>query len=179
MACGATLKRSHEFDSLHSPGSPKRRKYVMPISTPPAKQTKSQFFDASPKLTSEQIASRISMELKRMHRRRQLHYQGQDNVENQNSPQPSTSEQPACIGFDSSLHSNQNFTSPKKDIPLFTFRQVSMICDRMIKDREEQIQVQYDSILASKLAEQYEAFLRFNHDQLQKRFGDAPMSYVS
>jgi len=25
MACGATLKRSHEFDSLHSPGrSPKR-----------------------------------------------------------------------------------------------------------------------------------------------------------
>ncbi|ESP02551.1 hypothetical protein LOTGIDRAFT_205086 [Lottia gigantea] len=178
MACGATLKRTSEFDSLHSPGqgSPKRRRYVMPIqsTTSPAKQaiTKSLFADALPKLTTEQIATRITQELKRMQHRRQIHYH--DANESSSSPQPSL-DQSTNLNFDPTQISSPT----KKDVAIFTFRQVSMICDRMIKDREEQIQVQYDNILTSKLAEQYESFLKFNHDQLQKRYGDAPMSYVS
>uniref|UniRef100_A0A8W8J5M1 Akirin 2 n=1 Tax=Magallana gigas TaxID=29159 RepID=A0A8W8J5M1_MAGGI len=67
----------------------------------------------------------------------------------------------------------------QKDIPIFTFRQVSMICERMLKDREDQVRQEYNSVLTCKLAEQYEAFLKFNHDQIHRRFGDTPVSYVS
>lgn len=60
MACGATLKRSLEFDPLHSPGqtTPKRRR-CMPMtlspSTPPTKCHQinpSPFGEVGPKLTS-------------------------------------------------------------------------------------------------------------------------------
>ena len=60
MACGATMKRSLEFDPVHSPGqtTPKRRR-CMPMtlspSTPPTKQHQlhpSPFGEVSPKLSS-------------------------------------------------------------------------------------------------------------------------------
>ena len=58
MACGATLKRSLDFDPLHSPGqtTPKRRR-CMPMtlspSTPPTKNAQSSpFNDVIPKLSS-------------------------------------------------------------------------------------------------------------------------------
>lgn len=60
MACGATLKRSLEFDPLHSPSqtTPKRRR-CMPMtlspSTPPTKQHQIQpspFGEVGPKLSS-------------------------------------------------------------------------------------------------------------------------------
>lgn len=60
MACGATLKRSLDFDPLHSPGqtTPKRRR-CMPMtlspSTPPTKQHQIQpspFGEVGPKLSS-------------------------------------------------------------------------------------------------------------------------------
>lgn len=54
--------------------------------------------------------------------------------------------------------------------------QVSMICERMLKERETEIREEYDRVLTYKLAEQYDAFVKFTHDQLQKRFSsnDAP-----
>jgi hypothetical protein len=68
----------------------------------------------------------------------------------------------------------------KRDIPLFTFKQVSLICERMLKERESHIREEYNSVLTCKMAEQYEAFLKFNHDQIQKRFsGETVASYVS
>ena len=42
----------------------------------------------------------------------------------------------------------------KKDVPLFTFRHVGMVCERMLKDREEQIREEYDKVLTCKLAGQ-------------------------
>ncbi|XP_067676053.1 akirin-2-like [Haliotis asinina] len=187
MACGATLKRSHDFDPLHSPGqgTPKRRR-CMPMtlspSTPPTKAHQlnpSPFADVTPKYTSEQIAASISLEIKKMQRRRQLQYPGSTSPPHPSMDMPSTSgmESPTSANSQSSLY---NALSPsKKDVPLFTFRQVSMICERMVKDREDQIREEYNSVLTNKVAEQYEAFLKFNHDQLRRRFGDAPMSYVS
>ena len=50
------------------------------------------------------------------------------------------------------------------------YRQVTHICERMVKERTEQLCDEYDKVLASKLAEQYEAFLKFNHDQIQRQF---------
>jgi len=54
-----------------------------------------------------------------------------------------------------------------------------MLCERLLKEREEQIKEEYDKTLTCKLAEQYEAFLKFNHDQLHRRFGETAASYVS
>lgn len=47
---------------------------------------------------------------------------------------------------------------------------MSLICERMLKERETEIREEYDRVLTSKLAEQYDAFVKFTQDQLQKRF---------
>lgn len=40
----------------------------------------------------------------------------------------------------------------------------------MIKEREGQIKEEYDRVLSTKLAEQYDAFVKFTYDQIQRRF---------
>lgn len=40
----------------------------------------------------------------------------------------------------------------------------------MLKERETEIREEYNRVLTLKLAEQYDAFVKFTHDQLQKRF---------
>lgn len=45
-----------------------------------------------------------------------------------------------------------------------------MICERMLKEREEKLREQYDSVLTNKLAEQYDAFVKFTYDQIQRRW---------
>lgn len=157
---------------------------TMSPSTAPAKvQQPSPFTEATPKISSEQIAAQISAEIKRMHRRKQLQFPGQSTSPS-SSPPPCTSSQDAQLGmFDNRSTSPSAFfnaLSPsKKEMPLFTFKQVSMVCERMIKEREEHMRHQYDQVLTCKLAEQYEAFLKFNHDQLHRRFNEAAASYVS
>ena len=47
---------------------------------------------------------------------------------------------------------------------------MTALCERMVKDRTDQLREEYDKVLANKLAEQYEAFLKFNHDQIQTHF---------
>lgn len=63
--------------------------------------------------------------------------------------------------------------------PLFNFKQVSLICERLVREREEALREEYDKTLTSKLAEQYDAFVKFTYDQIQRRLNDRPMSYVS
>jgi hypothetical protein len=48
--------------------------------------------------------------------------------------------------------------------------QVGLICERMLKERESQIREEYDHVLNTKLSEQYDAFVKFTYDQIQKRF---------
>jgi len=70
--------------------------------------------------------------------------------------------------------------SSKRDQPLFTFRQVGLICERMLKERENEIREEYDKVLTSKLAEQYDTFVKFTYDQIQKRFEATTVpSYLS
>ena len=58
--------------------------------------------------------------------------------------------------------------------------QVGLICERMIREREAELREMYEQALAAKLAEQYDTFVKFTYDQLQKRFqsSDSP-SYLS
>ena len=57
--------------------------------------------------------------------------------------------------------------------------QVSLICERLVHEREEALREEYDKVLTNKLAEQYDAFVKFTYDQIQRRLSDRPMSYVS
>jgi len=198
MACGATLslKRSLEFDPLHSPSSrsPKRRR-CMPMtlspSAPPTKQHQSNpspFLEVTPKITSDQIAAQISAEIKRMHRRKQLNYPMSPSGSPPHSggstpPHPSQMCSTDMLpgGSPCSYAAMFNPMSPgRRETPLFTLKQVGLVCERMLREREEAIRQEYDKVLTSKLAEQYEAFLKFNHDQLSRRYGgECAASYVS
>lgn len=147
----------------------------MPLSvtsTPPTRAHQinpSPFGDVPPKLTSEEIAANIREEMRRLQRRKQLCFQGEGASSGGDSPVGS----PSCS-------SSQGLLSPvRRDQPLFTFRQVGLICERMMKERESQIREEYDHVLSTKLAEQYDTFVKFTYDQIQKRFEGATPSYLS
>ena len=67
----------------------------------------------------------------------------------------------------------------KKEQPLFTLQQVGMICAHLLKECEEKVWEKYEEILNTKRAEQYDAFVKFTHDQILWCYGEQPASYVS
>jgi len=116
----------------------------------------------SQKLTPEYMAESIKAELKRLQRCKQLQYSS------------------AVDNSDGNSSGGEHFESSpcSKERPLFTFKQVGLICERMIRERESEIREEYDNVLTAKLAEQYDAFVRFTYDQIQKNYQAAP-SYLS
>ncbi|XP_036405457.1 akirin-2 [Megalops cyprinoides] len=183
MACGATLKRTMDFDPLMSPASPKRRRCA-PMSpsasaSSPQKYLRmepSPFGEVSSRLTTEQILNNIKQEYKRLQKRRHLEssFQQADGICLDSHPHAS------LLGASSLPGTSSGASSPsRKEQPLFTLRQVGMICERLLKEREDKVREEYEEILTTKLAEQYDAFVKFTHDQLMRRFGEQPASYVS
>ncbi|XP_030629037.1 akirin-2-like [Chanos chanos] len=183
MACGATLKRTMDFDPLMSPTSPKRRRCV-PVSPSSSQSPRkylrnepSPFGEVSYRLTTEQILHNIKHEHKRMQKRKHLDGSFQHTE--------------TCCSLESQTHASylsgptpqgtsMGALSPsRKDQPLFTLRQVGMICERLLKEREDKVREEYEEMMTSKLAEQYDAFVKFTHDQLIRRFEEQPASYVS
>ncbi|KAM8846241.1 akirin-2 [Synchiropus splendidus] len=176
MACGATLKRTLDFDPLMNQASPKRRRCA-PLSSPVASPQKylrmepSPFGEVSSRLSTEEILHNIKQEYKRLQKRRHL--------------ESSFHQAEGCCplelqNFPSGSGTSSGGSSPtRKEQPLFSLRQVGMICERLLKEREDKIREEYDEILTTKLAEQYDAFVKFTHDQLMRRFGEQPASYVS
>ncbi|XP_067841000.1 akirin-2 [Heptranchias perlo] len=185
MACGATLKRTIDFDPLLSPSSqsPKRRRCT-PLSSAAASPQKylkmdpSPFGEVTPRLTTEQILHNIKQEYKRIQKRRHLEsflHQTEGSCSSDTQSHIPILNGPALQGTSSGSLSPQS----KKDQPLFTLRQVGIICERLIKEREEKIREEYEEILDTKLAEQYDTFVKFTHDQIMRRYGEQPASYVS
>ncbi|XP_062843451.1 akirin-1 [Trichomycterus rosablanca] len=182
MACGATLKRSMEFEALLGPQSPKRRR-CSPLAgasaTPspqrcslrqpsdtPASPVSPQPSAGEHRLTPEQIFQNIRQEYSRYQRRRQL-----EGAFNQTEA--------GGAAETSNPSSPSGASSLKKDQPSFTLRQVGFLCERLLKDHEEKIREEYEQILNTKLAEQYESFVKFTQDQIMRRYGARPASYVS
>ena len=111
-----------------------------------------------------QIAASIAMEIKRMARRKQLHYsQTSTSHTPSKSPPPmsttppphsssSITDTPADCRPSTSQTSCSSLSPSKRDVPLFTFKQVSLFCERLVKEREEQIRDEYNKILTTKLA---------------------------
>jgi len=117
------------------------------------------------------IARSVRDEIRRLHRRRQLQVHS-------DSDSNSDSEPTATAGTSSS--SPRAPTAGKADKPLFTFKQVGMICERMLREREEHIREEYDKVLSTKLQEQYDMFVKFTQDQIVRNFEtSAAPSYLS
>uniref|UniRef100_A0A3Q1JUU4 Akirin-2 n=1 Tax=Anabas testudineus TaxID=64144 RepID=A0A3Q1JUU4_ANATE len=187
MACGATLKRTMDFDPLMSPASPKRRRCI-PVPSP--------FGESSSRLSAankhfcladrpmsfllpfvplEQILNNIKQEYKRIQKRKHLDggYQQSDCCYSPESPSHSST-----MNVSSMSGTSSGGVSPsRKEQPLFTLRQVGMICERLLKEREDKVREEYEETMTSKLAEQYDTFVKFTHDQLMRRFGEQPASY--
>ncbi|KAI4895909.1 hypothetical protein NFI96_019221 [Prochilodus magdalenae] len=189
MACGATLKRSMEFEALLSPQSPKRRRCnplpgspaapspqrcsLRPPTETPPNPASPQPMGGEHRLTPEQIFQNIRQEYSRYQRRRQL-----EGAFNQTEACGNAEGSSPCPTI-SSPSSPSGASSLKKDQPTFTLRQVGYLCERLLKDHEEKIREEYEQILNTKLAEQYESFVKFTQDQIMRRYGARPASYVS
>ncbi|XP_068180659.1 akirin-1 [Antennarius striatus] len=186
MACGATLKRSMEFEALLSPQSPKRRRCTPLPGSPgtpspqrcnlrppvesPVHATSPATIGSEHRLTPEQIFQNLRQEYSRIQRRRQLEgaFNQTEAGNSSEASSPSTSNAPSSPPGAS-----------RKDQPSFTLKQVSYLCERLLKDHEEKIREEYEQILNTKLAEQYESFVKFTQDQIMRRYGARPASYVS
>ncbi|XP_027030960.1 akirin-2 [Tachysurus fulvidraco] len=176
MACGATLKRSLEFDPVMKQNSPKRRRCapLSPSSSSSSSSSPRKYLRLEPSPfsrmnstpTPEQILHNIKQEYKRMKRR----HLDNSLTESTNDSQPSTSITSVCVG---------SLSPSKKEQPLFSLKQVGLICERLLKEQEEKVREEFEETLTAKLAEQYDMFVKFTHDQLMRRFGEQPASYVS
>jgi len=200
MAC-ATLKRSLDWESLNQRPTKRRRcnpfgnsdrnghvrsqntnvilptnevNYGMQPSNFREKKNESVFKKASLSTVSpDQMVLKINDEIKRLHKRKDLYFplihseRMQDSESSGSEMGPDSPRRPESPG---------NARLPEK--ALFTFKQVQMICERMLMEREEELREKYDAILTTKLAEQYDAFVKFTYDQIQTRY-EAPPSYLS
>ncbi|XP_021966123.1 akirin [Folsomia candida] len=135
----------------------------------------SPFTSVTARMSPEQMQVRLRQEIRQLRRLKQLQ---------EDATTPTASNQRAA-GSTSSTFENfgENMKSGigmSKDSALFTFRQVGLICERMLQEKEDALRNEYEQILSAKMAEQYDTFVKFTHDQIQKRFeaASAP-SYLS
>jgi len=76
--------------------------------------------------------------------------------------------------------SSSSSASSTTSKPIFTLKQMTMIVERMCKERTDQVRAEYEKILQQKLGEQYDAFVRFIDHQIQQRFQTSALpSYLS
>ncbi|PIO11595.1 hypothetical protein AB205_0205290 [Aquarana catesbeiana] len=151
MACGATLKCSMEFEALMSPQSPKRR-WCTPL----------------PGSLANPFPPKVRPEAQQSIRPAVFSAAAGEN------------------GHSSEVQASTSLTAPsspgsvvKKDQPTFSLLQVGILCERLLKDHEDKIREEYEQILNTKLEELYESFVKFTHDQIMRRYGTRPTSYVS
>jgi len=183
MAC-VTLKRSLDFDPLHSPSRPQKRRRCVPLHNPhctpektPAATSTPSVFKETP-LTPEQIANNLRDEIKRLKKRRQFtgpHSPGSPVSQGPPSPVSAPSSPEPMMDMEQA-----GTSCGKVEKPIFTLKQMTMIAERMCEERVEQVRAEYDNILQQKLSEQYDAFVKFIDHQIQKRFTESQApSYLS
>ena len=177
MSC-VPLKRSLEFNHGSGGRNPKRRRR-MDVGGPSSASTltchePSPFGDVASKLTPEQISANVREVVKRLRRRKQLECSHNEANGDHHPQDIAMCESPTKSS--SSKAANQT----AKEKSLFTFKQVGLICERMLKERETEIREEYDRVLNLRMTEQYDAFVKFTHEQVQQRFEvSAAPSYLS
>ncbi|XP_016963998.1 akirin [Drosophila biarmipes] len=54
---------------------------------------------------------------------------------------------------------------------LFSYEMLKSICAGMMKEREDTVREEYEAALSQKMVEQYDTFIKFTHDQMQRDNG--------
>lgn len=199
MAC-VTLKRSLDFDPLYSPNRPNKRRRCIPIHATPTPEKKSRDEEShkpssflESQLSPEQIANNLRDEIKRMKKRRQIVGWPREPASPgggsaPSSPEPMMDTELPSTSYSSLAATDSSLAAPDsslaatggKEKPIFTLKQMTLIAERMCQERVDQVRQEYDEILQQKLSEQYESFVKFIDQQIQRRFTEshAP-SYLS
>lgn len=55
---------------------------------------------------------------------------------------------------------------------MLSIRQTQAICEKLIKEREQKLREEYDKILITKLSEQYDTFVKYTHDHIERRYNE-------
>ena len=78
-------------------------------------------------------------------------------------------------------HNNHPSLPINYDEPTLSVRQTQAICEKIIREREQKLREEYDKILISKLAEQYDTFVKYTHDHIETRYNETNShpSYLS
>lgn len=150
-------------------------------------------------LSPSDIANYLRDELKRLRKRRQLATEPYPSGSSRSPPASPGSPEPMMSDMDrgsaspprndnvsstgagpSSPKSSVTMTKNKGDRPVFTLKQMTLICEKMCQERTDQVREEYDRILQQKLSEQYDAFVKFVDHQIQQRFNQSQLpSYLS
>lgn len=68
----------------------------------------------------------------------------------------------------------------RQEAELFNFKQIQKICSQVLQAKNDDLQKEYEISLKTKLAEQYDTFVKFTYDQILKRSeDDVKSSYLS
>eukprot|EP01113_Clastostelium_recurvatum_P047710 TRINITY_DN8557_c0_g1_i1.p1 TRINITY_DN8557_c0_g1~~TRINITY_DN8557_c0_g1_i1.p1 ORF type:complete len:208 (+),score=8.53 TRINITY_DN8557_c0_g1_i1:65-688(+) len=62
---------------------------------------------------------------------------------------------------------------------IFSIHEVKAILERALKDREDQLRLEYDQILQEQLQEQFREFSKFNEDYISRAMRSGEASYIS
>lgn len=161
----------------HGCGSPLSKPTRSPAPT-------SSVFRETP-LSHSEMASNLRDELKRLRKRKQI----PKRCSPPSSPEPMMDDAAAMRAAASALLTNHaqapSTSSPAKavaakDKPIFTLKQMTLICEKMCQERTDNVRAEYDRILQQKLGEQYDAFVKFIDHQIEQRFSQASIpSYLS
>jgi len=63
--------------------------------------------------------------------------------------------------------------------PHFSLRQVKLIFERLLKEQEQRLRYEYETLLNKKLEEKHEQFIQFAKEHLEKHSTDRECSYYS
>ena len=165
-----SLKRNFDQDYLQTSTSrSSKRRRCSPVRLSSAKffkpsESSSSISKMTLNLTSEQTAISYDKEIKKCY---QLFPDGNGSTDRSSSLTTLSS-------------SEMNLIDPGwEEKPLFTYKQVLLICDNVLKENENEIRNEYDQALNAKLAEQHEKFVKFIYNKIQKRFENRIPSYLS
>ncbi|VDM99065.1 unnamed protein product [Thelazia callipaeda] len=73
------------------------------------------------------------------------------------------------------------YEKPHFSLKQFSFIQVKMICERLLKQQEIRLRYEYETVLNQRLEEQHEQYVQFAREQLERQHQDngAELSYLS
>lgn len=157
-----TPSKRARFNSLHG----RRRNYFdSPERTSPNQETPSPFARLSFCLTPEQLTVRIKEQIDRLGRKRlgRIAYLPKKKQNNENSEVADSQAATTSAAETSELYKEIN------DKPMLSLEQMNHLCSRQLKEQEENIREEYEKLLKNKSADQYDVFLRFQHDELKKK----------